>query len=415
MRPLALALLTTALLSGAVLLQPAHAFDPLGEPTLNAGQDIRLDTGIVNGLIADRYTWRDSTGHPRSASLVRYGQPTGGYAIQFTYQILRTGSWRTFYLNPPPFREDGGFGYFVSHELFRYFDADVCEDGTNNCTIASLHGDDVSPLGFTLPGNGQTFSINANEAVHEFTLNYPHWGTIAAMPNPNGDLTPSAFSAHAKYNLPVTIHWTFTKGKDYPLWSVTYDLSGVAVNRLSIDTRGPYGSLAFDDHNRSLKFLEWGDQYIFRTLGTSVSSRTKWTWNTPNTGARYNLLVAGPYEMGLVQSIPYSSSRLGSQYSDDRGNVSKLARDPLGCPDTGWRMPCDWEWAYQSVQYEEFGTRPSHVKKIAWGTAPFLGTNMATDEVGEPFHGYPTVSYSVWITFDNSGGVKTRALAASIQ
>src|SRR5262249_29849081 len=163
----------------------------------------------------------------------------------------------------PPFREDGGFGYFVSHELFRYFDANVCADGSNNCTIASLHGDDDSPLGFTLPGSGHNVSINANEAVHEFTLNYPHWGTVAAVPNPNGSLTPSAFSAHAKYDLPVTIRWTFTKGTDYPLWSVTYDLSGVLVNRLSLDVRGPYGSLAFDDHNRQLKFLEWGDQYIF--------------------------------------------------------------------------------------------------------------------------------------------------------
>src|SRR5262249_35906437 len=160
MRLSALSLLLTALLCCQVLPPPAHGFDELGEPTLSAGQDILLETGIVNGLIVDRYTWRDSTGHPRSASLVQYGQPTGGYAIQFTYQILRGRLWKTFYLNPPPFREDGGFGYFVSHELFRYFDANVCADGSNNCTIASLHGDDDSPLGFTLPGSGHNVSIN---------------------------------------------------------------------------------------------------------------------------------------------------------------------------------------------------------------------------------------------------------------
>jgi hypothetical protein len=176
--------------------------------------------------------------------------------------------------------------------------------------------------------------------------------------------------------------------------------------------RGPYGSIAFDDRNRPLKTLEWGDQYVFRTLGASVSTRSRWTWNTLNPGARYHLLVAGKFEMGLVQTVPYSASRIGSQYSDDRGEVSTRR---MGCPDTGWRMPCDWEWTYQSVQYEESSGRATRVKKLAWGTAPFLGTSKTTDETGEPFDGYPTASYSVWITFDQSGGAKTRSLAGSIQ
>jgi hypothetical protein len=33
--------------------------------------------------------------------------------------------------------------------------------------------------------------------------------------------------------------------------------------------------------------------------------------------------------------------------------------------------------------------------------------------MGEPLAGYPVVSYSVWITFDKSGGTKTRHLATS--
>jgi hypothetical protein len=414
MRFLTCALLVAALLSGGILPPPAHGFDQLGEPALNPGENVRLETGIVNNLVVDRYTWRDSTGHPRSASLVQFGQATGGYAVQFTYQIQKrkNGPFETFYLDPPPFRDDGGFGYFVSHELFRIFDADVCSDGSNNCTIASLHGEDDSPRGFELPGSGHTVSVSATEAIHEFTQHYPHWGTIDPIADPSSDPTPSALAAHAKYDLVVTMTWTFTSGQDYPLWSVTYDLSAAPVNRLSIDMRGPYGSLAFDDRDRPLKFLEWGDQYVFRTRGSGVSTKSKWTWDTLNTGARYNLLVAGQFEMGLVQTIPYSASRFGSQYSDDRGLTSTRR---LGCPDTGWRMPCDFEWTYQSVQYEEFGGRASRVKKIAWGTAPFLGTSKTSDETGEPFVGYPVVSYSVWITFDKSGGVKTRGLAQSIQ
>jgi hypothetical protein len=77
-------------------------------------------------------------------------------------------------------------------------------------------------------------------------------------------------------------------------------------------------------------------------------------------------------------------------------------------------MPCDWQWPYQSIQYKNFTTAASHVHKIAWGTAPYVGTNKTRDDTGAPIVGYPKVSYSVWITFDYSAGANTRNLAASI-
>ncbi|MBI4469687.1 MAG: hypothetical protein HY650_10240 [Acidobacteria bacterium] len=968
------AALIPLILSGACLsglsLQSVHGFADLGEPALNAGENLRLETGVVNGLMVDRYTWRDSAGRPRSASLVRYGQPTGGYAIQLTYQVQENSRWRTVYLNPPQFRGDAGFGYFVSHELYRTFDAKVCPDGSNYCTIAAVHNEDDSPLSLGLPGSGRTVSVTGDQAVHEFTLNYPHWGTtipvadhlrfetnsaplpagdpdtfaagevdvvtlvrttegrrpispfiygingwastgfpsdvLAAVtlvrrggdrgnsynwetnvsngsynngfvndmtlgigtPDPNapasqdlalleqhrpagravmvpfvlqdwvsgprggigaydqpgwnrsqffrrvgfvkptayaatpdlndgmsysdehlnfmrnrypglditaplpgqmligidnepdlyhynfpmlqsglgapilagngqrigtrvtsreftdrmisfarrvkqiaplshivgpshyhfdgwttwhdentveyssqgrwymddflsavkaaseqagkrlldtwdfhwypqgisagtyvwnldhrarpltqaeidqvvqsprsywdptydenswitsrdhlngpgyiisrlqqriaasypgtkigvteyfpggrnhissglavadslgvfqrlgvnlaalwpvgsasdlayaygalkllrnadgnglryadtnvrvehpevvqtsvyagsdtlqrvtvlvinktiaarrlgvrlfnperltrvdayridaanpspylaaqeavtkvnayaysapplsatmlvftnpdsGDLTPGNPVLHKKYDLPVTIRWTFTKGRDEPLWSVTYDFRAAPVNTVSADIRGPYGYLVFDEIDGPLTALEWGDKYLFRTQDNTVSTQSRWTWNTVNTGHRYNLLVAGQYEMGLVETVPFSASRLGSGYTDDRNETSTSHQ---GCPDAGWRMPCDWEWSYQSVQYEEFDTRPTRAKKLAWGTAPYLGSNRTFDDMGEPFAGYPVVSHSVWITFDKSAGAKTRSLAAS--
>ena len=78
-------------------------------------------------------------------------------------------------------------------------------------------------------------------------------------------------------------------------------------------------------------------------------------------------------------------------------------------------MPCDWQWPYQSIQYETFTNgQPSNDKKLAWGSAPYFGNNRATDDTGEPFDGYPTASYSVFITFDNTAGEKTRHLAATV-
>jgi hypothetical protein len=396
--------------------QSAYGVAELGEPRLNPNERIRLETGMVNGLLVDRYTWRDSAGRPRSASLVRYGQGAGGYAVQFTYQVQDSlfASWRTVYLNPPQFRGDAGFGYFVSHELYRYFDATVCPDGSNNCTIAALHGEDDSPLSVYLPGSGRTVSVTTDEAIHEFTLNYPHWGTTIPIANPNGgDVTPSHPAFHKKYDLPVTIRWTFTAGRDYPLWSVTYDFRAAPVNTVSADMRGPYGYLIFDGGiNGPITALEWGDRYVFKTQGNTVSTQSQWTWNTLNRGARYNLLVAGQYEMGVVETVPYRMSKLGSGYSDDRGHTSAHG---LGCADAGWRMPCNWEWPYQSVQYEEFDTRPTRAKKLAWGTAPYMGTDRTSDDMGEPMAGYPVVSYSVWITFNKSAGTKTRNLATSIR
>lgn len=413
----ALALGIVCFVTFAFTAGAAPAYNKLGKPKLQAGQNIRLETGIVNNLVVDRYTWRDSHGRPRSASLVRFGQqldgqPRGGYAIQFSHQIFDTvkRKWKTVYLNPPPFRGDAGFGYFVSHELYRYFDANVCADGSNNCTIASLHGQDDSPLGLSMPGSGKSVSVTNQRAIHKFTQDYPHWGTKTALADIY-DPTPSNLNAHKKYDLPVTIKWKFVAGKDYPLWSVTYNLANAPANTVSVDLRGPYGYLIFDQSDAPLTQLEWGDQYKFATSGANVSTNSDWTWNGLNGGARYNLLVAGEYEFGLVQTIPYASSKIGSGWSDDRG---KTSADGMGCPDAGWRMPCDWEWTYQSIQYENFDANPSAVKKIAWGSAPYAGTNKTSDDTGEPFAGYPKVSYKVWITFDNSGGANTRALAASI-
>jgi hypothetical protein len=413
-------------LAAAVLLVPAlvvaapsvQALSTLPAPSLPTGVNIRHEVGLVNGLAVDRYTWRDSKSRPRSVSLVRYGQKvngtsSGGYAVQITYQVQNatTKAWSTIRINPPANDQgDGGFGYFVSHEYYRTYAANVCPDGSNSCPLAYLHGDDDSPLGSHLPGKGSMTSLTTSSAVHTFTLNYPHWGTAQPIDDIQGGITPSDPAQHVRYNLPATIRWQFTKGKDYPLLTVTYDFSGIPANTVAVDMRGPYGWVNFAPGDAALTKLQWGDDYLFTTTGSSVTTNSGWSWATRNTGARYNLLVAGKYEFGLVEARSAASSTTGSGYSDKRGTSSAAG---AGCPDSGWQLPCDWQWTYQSIQYEDFGTSPTHAKKLAWGTAPYIGTTLENDDNGGAFAGYPVVSYKVWLTFDASSGAKTRALAAT--
>ncbi|GAB6140254.1 hypothetical protein JCM14076_09830 [Methylosoma difficile] len=382
----------------------AQAADLL-PPTLDATGKVKAEVGTVNGKNVLRYTWRDSSGKPRSASLVCHdaaGTNCGGYAWQFTYQAA---DGTAVQVNASA-KSDGGFGYFVSHELYRQF-----SNGTSS-SIAKKHGQDDSPLSKTFTGVGTAVSADTIKAVHQYTLNYPHWGTLTPMAN--DAVVPVTLATHKKYDIPVKMTWTFTNGVDYPLWNVEYDFSAVPVNTVYADVRGPYGQMDFDNGAiGNVTGVEWGDKYLFaaQPVGGGVTTNSPWQWDVPNTGSRYNLLVAGAYEMGLVENKAYKNSILGSSWSDSRG---KNSTQGLGCAPT--LMPCDWEWAYQSIQYG-LTTSPTFDKKLAWGSAGFVGSDLTTVFVNntdsEPFLGYPKMAYGVWITFDKSSGAKTRNLASS--
>ncbi len=47
--------------AGLFLASTSTAAD-LGEPALNPNENLRLETGTVNGLLVDRYTWRARPG-----------------------------------------------------------------------------------------------------------------------------------------------------------------------------------------------------------------------------------------------------------------------------------------------------------------------------------------------------------------
>ena len=365
---------------GIVLGGPALAA-PLAAPALAVGENIRRETGeiTVNAVATTvvRYTWRDSAGDPRSVSLVPASGSTMGYAVQMTHTVV-DGAKRTAYLEAMP-DGDGGFGYFVSHELFRDFGVavDPCEQMT---TIACLHGEDDSPLGRYLPSTGSANSTGNAQATQEFRLNYPRWGTVAAIPQPDGVVVSTNLADHQKFQLPVVVRWHFVAGQDYPLWSVQYDLSA-AGDRIATDLRGPYGAMRFNEGvGPDVTALRWGDKYKFAAdagagdfgAAALAAGGLSWTWNTANAGRRYNVLGSGSYELGLVDVIPFSASRLGDGYASARGKTKAQAG---GCAYSLQSMPCDYEWAYQSFQYD-YG--PPARPKLAWGTSPFLGSSTTT-------------------------------------
>jgi len=394
---------------------------PLAAAALNPGENIRQETGeiTVNAVSTTvvRYTWRDSVNLPRSVSLVPASGATSGYALQMTYQVDNGATTVTMNADSPG---DGGFGYFVSHETYRNF-----SDGAYD-TITARFGDfqeDDSPLGRYLPSTGTAQSVGSVQAVHEYRLNYPRWGTVNPVADPDAALpiTPASFQ---RYQLPVIIRWTFIALRDYPLWSVDYDLSAV-TDRVATDVRGPYGAMIFNNGAfPPVTALRWGDWYHFVAdagpnddfaFVAGTAGGLPWNWSAQNSGRRYNVISAGSFEFGLVDT---KSARNGSLYADGYSPSRKFTSAAVGgCADAGIleAMPCPYEWPYQSFQYD---FTPHTHPKLAWGSAPYLGTSIpqvyTNDEPGneyEPFAGTGHINYAVHIVTGRSGSGAPLTLA----
>ena len=394
-------------------------------------------TALVNGVRCDVWTWTDSTGHPRTVALKLegHGNPGhGGYAVQMTYYAhdyppyeKRGGTWRQVIVNAPK-EYDGGFGYFVSHERYRYF-----TDGTGD-TIAHkiFNGADDAPLGLTFP---VTTSVDATaEAGSEsFTLIYPHYGTKlpggydakTGRDNPPLGLNPAGY---ALYKIPVTTTWVFQSGMDFPRIDVSLDMARITApgtetptaGLVSFDLRGPYGVMIFDDGaNGAVTTAEWGDrQFTFAPLHTPITRGSPWNWSAANYGARYNVIATGSwpgtmYEMGLFEPVTAANSALADGYDPERGYTSasyaalpghQPSTDMCGDPQT---LPTDAYWPYQSVQYSlpcksvtpDYLNAPASGKKISWGSTALYGFNLDSVYNGRqsfPINGFPRrLDYSV--------------------
>ncbi len=376
--------------------------------------------GLVGGVKADIWTWKDVGGHPRTVAIKQEGNGNtghGGYAIQFTYTV--GGSTITANAGTGG---DGGFGYFVSHERYRSF-----ASGASNTIARQIFGKDDSPLGRGFAASIAYPAAPAGTGAERVTIQYGHYGTILADPvDPNTGTDsvklPAGAANYAFYTLPVTTTWVFQDGRNYPRLDIAVSLAKVippggaapTADLVSFDMRGPYGLMVFDNGTDGLvSTVLWGDQaYQFGLLQTPVTRASTWTWNAANAGARYQALLASGFEMGLYEPAKVAGSAFPDGYANERGFTSATYAAAGGTSASSCKggtlqtLPSDGTWPYQSVQYSlpcgagTLGT-PTTGKKMAWGTTAFFGTSLPSVYDGKksfPFNGFPSsgpIRYSV--------------------
>lgn len=370
---------------------------------------ILIDSGVddagkgINGFLNDQYKWSDSSCQRRSVALARNDNQKGGNAKQFTY-ILPGGTTRI--VNPGA--QAGGFGYIVAH--------------LSNPSFASSYGANDSPLGSGNSATYQKIFSGTHHAIHQYTLNYVRYGlTQQALDEGflpwtwiNGPSDPNRDYVTV-YNMPVRIQWMFATGRDYPIWTVTFDLSGIPNHAVDSDFRAPYGDMKIDGGAGAdtVAGVAWGDKYRFTTLGSPFTMDNDWTYNQINPGAPYDSLWTANVdaEMGLAGTQVTARQNAGGYNNYQapiwRGHTSTnmgqiCVNDQGAGPGYNHKLPCTSDWAYQIIQYSvASANQTTSNKRLAWGADwGSLGNGAFTSSNGYNVSGWPKVSYSVYVVLD---------------
>jgi len=441
----------------SVYAMPALAKPPCTAPCVVASNYniVSHTVGSVNGIKADIFSWYDAMHLPRTVALKQEGNGNsghGGYAIQMTY-VLPTDNPTPHYYTVTVNAEnssDGGFGYFVSHERYRWFGNDGEGNPILDTIAGHVFGVDDSPLGLDFPVTAIPLNASGDgsaAAAIRYQQTYYHYGTntpVTIDPDTGYDSTPlpTTQSSYTRYPLKVLITWVFEAGRNYPRIGFWVGLNKVPqADLVNFDMRGPYGVMVFDNGaDGTIDTAQWGDEsYIFNPTATPITRSSSWDWSAANTGARFNALIAGGYEMGLFEPINVAASRTVDGYANERGYTSTSFAAAGGTSynacsiGTAQTLPSDGIWPYQSVQYSlpcptssSAGaintalTGTTSFKKLAWGTSAYYGSSLTSVYNGQSsvaFNGYPSskgLDYNVCLVFGQTvtGGL-TSSMAAT--
>ncbi len=362
--------------------QPILYVDDVSLVPPAAANAIQIEHDVtVGSMVSDRFTWHDTADQPRVAVLAHNdtapgpGGSQGGALREFRYQ-LPDGTTRIASVTTYGNGGYGGFGYVVSHR----------SDGT-----VGISGDD-SPLGFAFAGMFQRVFEGRHHAIFRFTQMYPrHSSTTATPPN-------------TTYNVPVTIDWIFSTGRDNPVWAVTWDLSSVPANSLNDDSRAPYGELNIDGTGiQDIDGVGWGDRYKFFSTTAPVTLSSTWDWTQPNTVPYVKLWITGTdATMGTVQTQTLMQQDAGAGrnpfYHDLTGNWGFTSAHGNAGEDV---MPWQDSWPFQANSFS-IGSAPSsnNNARLTWGAMyGFLGQASYTTYNGlvATSSGYPKKSYSTYV------------------
>ncbi len=318
-----------------------------------------LDAGVsVGGYLSDRYAWSDGACQPRSAALVRNtaadpGGSRGGF--------MRELKWRRGAGDDVTARGTGasgwnGWGYVVNHYG----------------NTADLSGDHT--------GTFRTVLAGAHHAIHEFKVRMTPGGPVDA-----------------------TVHWFFATGRTHPVYFITYDATPAGANTVNADSRAPYGDLAFEGTAAAIGGIGWGDKYRFTTTGAGpLTISSAWDYAQANVVPYVRMWSQGSdAEMGAVQTQSWETKPAGGDYGGGLlgsacwGKTSSN-RGAQCVQGMGWTMPTDWLWPFQLSQYELPFTNDSH--RLAWGTTYGAVGRSSYMAFGKTLSGYPTQTYSVFMT-----------------
>ncbi len=359
-------------------------------PVVLLPASVAIGRTVSTGQNADRLSWIDAKGLPRSADFVDDSY-RGGYIRAMRYETA-PGVVREAHGGVDPSTGYQGFGYLVSHYDTGYNGGSDSADSRDGDYSAQLKNNGSSGLLWQ----------GKHHAIRSYSV----------------DLHPQFYKASGRGTVKATVHWLIASGRSSLVFSVTFDSSANPMDSILADSRAPYGALAWDGSGGTapVSGVAWGDKRRFVSSGSgNLSTRSDWTYTEANV-VPYNSAWAASTdaEMGLVDTRGFASSISGGDlgvWFDAQGRVhgsermnarcwNRTSATATSCADpsdgAGAKMPVSWAWPFQSVNYGLNNGTTS--KKIAWGTNYGAIGHHSVVSFGErAYSGYPFASYTTQV------------------